>query len=121
MKRGLQEDAATSFLERLLGLSERSPERSRAASAAPNYELLRTADLLARFHERMDAAARVGAVELRRGKRERRHLIDRVTVKDPFILADHLGRAVSSVKAQRVKEALLLAASASGLGRIGAR
>src|SRR5262245_9735604 len=61
----------------------------------------------------MDAAARVGAVELRRGKRERRHLIDRVTVKDPFILADHLGRAPSSVTAQQVKEALLLAASAS--------
>jgi Wadjet protein JetD, C-terminal/Uncharacterized protein conserved in bacteria N-term (DUF3322) len=118
MKGGPQEDAATSFLERLLGLAERNPDRSRAASAAPDYELLRTADLLSRFHERMDAAERVGAIELRRGRRERRHLIDRVTVKDPLILARHLGRAPSSVTAQRVKEALLPLAS-SGEAWVG--
>ena len=39
----------------------------------------------------MAAAERAGAVALRRGKRERGHLIDRVTVKDQVLLAQHLG------------------------------
>jgi hypothetical protein len=127
MKRGPQQDAATLFLARLLDLMERSPDRSRAAFAAPDYELLRTADLVARFHERMNAAERVGAVEVRWGKRERRHLIDRVTVKAPLILARHLGRTPSSVTAQQAKEALLPVASAgeawvgSVLEEMGAR
>ena len=104
-------DAATSFLERLLSLSERSPGRIRPASAAPDYGVLGTAQTVANFHERMAAAERVGAVELRRGRRERRHLIDRVTVKDPVLLARHLGRAPSSEIARQAREVLLSVAS----------
>ena len=100
-------DAATLFLERLLILSERSPDRTRPASAAPDYGVLGTAQAVTIFHDRMAAAERAGAVALRRGKRERGHLIDRVTVKDQVLLAQHLGRAPSSEIAQKAKEALL--------------
>jgi hypothetical protein len=105
------EDPAVIFLERLLALTERNPDRARPASAAPDYDGLRTADLIGRFRERMLAAERVGAVELRNGKRERRHLIDRVTVKDALALARHLGRAPAPVVAEQAKLALLPVAS----------
>jgi hypothetical protein len=95
-------DAAISFLERLLILSERSPDRTRPASAALPYGVLPSAQSVAAFHERVAAAERVGAVELRRGKRERQHLIDRVTVKDPILLARHLG-ARHRAKSRRVQ------------------
>jgi hypothetical protein len=111
MNRVTREDPATVFLERLLALTERNPDRSRPASAAPNYDELQTADLMGRFRERMLAAKRVGAVELRNGKRERQHLIERVTVKDWQALARHLGRAPAHVVADQAKTALLSAAS----------
>jgi hypothetical protein len=111
MNRVTREDPATVFLERLLALTERNPDRSRPASAAPNYDELHTADLMGRFRERMVAAERVGAVELRNGKRERQHLIERVTVKDWLALARHLGRAPAHVIADQAKTALLPAAS----------
>jgi hypothetical protein len=111
MNRATREDPATVFLERLLALTERNPDRFRPASAAPNYDELHTADLMSRFRERMVAAERVGAVELRNGKRERQHLIERVTVKDALTLARHLGRAPAHVIADQAKAALLPAAS----------
>ena len=82
MKSAAQEDTATHFLERLLALSEKRPDRTRPASAAPNYDELPTAEGVKRFRERLLAAERVGAIVLRHGKRERRHLIERATVKD---------------------------------------
>jgi hypothetical protein len=100
------DDPVTSFLERLLTLTERSPGRTRPASATPDYSILGSATAVSSFHDRLAAAERAGAVELRRGRRERRHLIDRVTVRDPIILARHLGRALSSESAQKARESL---------------
>ncbi len=77
----------------------------------PDYEGLGSAHLLARFHEQLSVAERMGAVELRRGKRERSHLIDRVLVKDPQKLAEHLGRAPASLVADQAKHALMPIAS----------
>ncbi len=111
MKQVEGRDPAVLFLQRLLGLTEKNPDRARPVSAAPNYDDLHTADLMARFREHMLAAERVGAVKLRKGKRERQHLIDRVTVKDGLVLARHLGRVPASVVADQAKAALLPAAS----------
>jgi hypothetical protein len=99
-------DAGIAFLERLLMLSERSPNRRRPASERPDYDHLRTAEAIARFDERMSAAERAQAVSLRRGKRERKHLIERVTVTDAATLARHLGRTPASIVARRAVETL---------------
>src|ERR1700676_2585447 len=85
-------DVGVGFLERLLALSERNPDRSRAASAAPDYYNLTTADHVTRFRDRMIAAEKFGAIEVVRGRRERSHLIDRIRVKDTTLLAKYLGR-----------------------------
>lgn len=101
-----QDDPGVSFLERLLRLSERSPDRIRPASAAPDYDVLRTAGMLSRFQAQMLAAERAGAVRTRKGKRERRHLIERVIVQDPAALARHLGRSPANDAAQEAKSLL---------------
>lgn len=101
-----QDDAAIPFLERLLALSERSPDRSRPASASPDYDSLPRADAIARFQAQLTAAQRSGAVVLRYGKRERSHLIERVTVKDAVVLARHLGRNPSPVTAGDARRSL---------------
>src|ERR1700739_4430918 len=85
-------DAGVEFLERLLERSERNPDRSRPASAAPEYDTLSTAQQVSRFHDLMAAAERFGAVEVQWGKRDRSHLIARVRVRDPELLAKYLGR-----------------------------
>jgi hypothetical protein len=100
-------DVGVAFLERLLVLSERSPERTRAASAAPDYDQLPTAELINRFESRMIAAERAGAIEIKKGRRERRHLIERVTVKDALALARHLGRSPAQDLADRQSETLM--------------
>src|SRR5258708_27189621 len=105
-------DVGVRFLERLLYLSERNPDRSRAASAAPDYDSLPRADQLARLQERMPAAAKFGAVEIVRGRRERSHLIDRIRVKDPTLLAKYLGRAPAAQIPEIAKAELLPLASA---------
>ncbi len=100
-------DAGVEFLERLLERSERNPDRSRPASAAPQYDKLSTAQQVGRFHGLMAAAERFGAVEVQRGRRDRGHLIERVRVRDPDLLARHLGRPTASTTAQRAREELL--------------
>jgi hypothetical protein len=105
-------DVGVGFLERLLYLSERNPDRSRAASAAPDYDSLPRADQLARFQERMIAAEKFGAVEIVRGRRERSHLMDRIRVKDPTLLAKYLGRTPASQIAEIAKAELVPIASA---------
>ncbi|SDO49070.1 Wadjet anti-phage system protein JetD domain-containing protein [Afipia sp. GAS231] len=105
-------DVGVGFLERLLYLSERSPDRSRAASAAPDYDSLPRADQLARFQERMTAAEKFGAVEIVRGRRERSHLMDRIRVKDQTLLAKYLGRTPASQIAEIAKAELRPIASA---------
>ncbi|WP_051379507.1 Wadjet anti-phage system protein JetD domain-containing protein [Bradyrhizobium murdochi] len=105
-------DAGVEFLERLLERSERNPDRSRPASAAPDYDSLLTAQQMTRFHDQMAAAERFGAVELLRGKRDRSHLIERVRVRDPELLARTLGRPPAPATAQRVRNELLPVATA---------
>ncbi|WFU40335.1 DUF2220 family protein [Bradyrhizobium sp. CB82] len=105
-------DPGVEFLERLLERSERNPDRSRPATAAPEYDRLSTAQLVSRFHDLMAAAERFGAVEVQRGKRERGHLIERVRVRDPELLARHLGRPTAPATAQRVRQDLLPVAAA---------
>ncbi len=100
-------DAGVEFLERLLERSERNPDRSRPASAAPGYDRLSTAQQVSRFHDLMAAAERFGAVELQWGKRDRSHLIERVRVRDPEQLARHLGRPTAIAVAQRARGELL--------------
>jgi hypothetical protein len=100
-------DAGVEFLERLLERSERNPDRSRPASAAPAYDNLSTAQQVGRFHDLMAAAERFGAVEVQQGKRDRGHLIERVRVRDPELLARHLGRPTAPAIAQRAKDELL--------------
>jgi hypothetical protein len=100
-------DAGVEFLERLLERSERNPDRSRPASAAPEYDSLSTAQQMSRFHDLMVAAERFGAVEVQRGKRDRSHLIERVRVRDPELLARHLGRPTATAVAQRARDELL--------------
>lgn len=100
-------DAGVEFLERLLERSERNPDRSRPASAAPEYDNLSTAQRVGRFHDLMTAAERFGAVEVLRGRRDRSHLIERVRVRDPELLARHLGRPTAVVTAQRARSELL--------------
>jgi hypothetical protein len=100
-------DLGVAFLERLLVLSERSPDRTRAASAAPDYDQLPTAELIKRFESRLTAAERAGAIEVKRGRRERRHLIERVKVTDAPALARHLGRSPAPDLADRLSEALM--------------
>jgi hypothetical protein len=95
-------DQAVVLLERLLSLSERTPDRVRPASLAPNYDELRTADSMSRFEARLLAAQKVDAIAIEKGKRERRHLIDRVRVKDVTALARHLGRTPASEIAQEL-------------------
>jgi hypothetical protein len=95
------------FLEQLLERSERNPDRSRPASAAPVYDDLATAQQVGRFHDQMAAAERFGAVEVQRGRRDRGHLIERVRVRDPELLARHLGRPTATVVAQRARDELL--------------
>lgn len=106
MKRLAATDPGVVFLERLLLLSERNPDRLRAASAAPDYDLLRTANAMAHFQALLSAAERAGAITIRSGKRERQHLIERVTVKDALILAHHLGRKPAPMTASQTREAL---------------
>jgi hypothetical protein len=101
-----QDDPAIAFLNRLLGLSERAPDRKRPASASPNYDGLRRAEAITRFQNQLVAAERGGAVALRYGKRERKHLIERVTVSDPKALARHLGRKPASTTAREAREKL---------------
>jgi hypothetical protein len=101
------DDAAGLFLERLLALSERRPDRTRPASAAPDYDGLPSASAIRRFNERMLAAERVGAVTVQHGKRERSHLIERVTVKDSALLASHLGRRLAAVYAEEARGELM--------------
>jgi hypothetical protein len=105
-------DASVEFLERLLERSERNPGRSRPASAAPDYDRLSTAQQVSRFHDLMAAAERFGAVEVQRGRRERSHLIERIRVRDPELLARHLGRPTAPATAQRVRQELLPVAAA---------
>ncbi|MDH2356167.1 DUF2220 family protein [Bradyrhizobium sp. SSUT112] len=105
-------DAGVEFLERLLERSERNPDRSRPASAAPDYDRLSTAQQVSRFHELMAAAERFGAVEVQRGRRDRGHLIERVRVRDLELLARHLGRPTAAATAQRVRQELLPVATA---------
>ncbi len=105
---GLQTaEIGVEFLERLLERSERRPDRSRPASAAPEYDKLSTAQQVARFHDQMNAAERFGAVEVQRGRRDRGHLIERVRVRDPDLLARHLGRPTAAATAQRTREDVL--------------
>lgn len=105
-------DAGVEFLERLLERSERNPDRSRPASAAPEYDRLSTAQQMSRFHDLMAAAERFGAVEVQWGKRDRSHLIERVRVRDDGLLARHLGRPTAPATAQRVRQELLPVATA---------
>jgi hypothetical protein len=100
-------DVSIEFLERLLERSERNPDRSRPASAAPEYDRLSTAQQVSRFHDLMAAAERFGAVAVEWGKRDRSHLIERVRVRDPELLARHLGRPTAPATAQRVRHELL--------------
>jgi hypothetical protein len=105
-------EAGVEFLERLLERSERHPDRSRPASAAPEYDKLSTAQQVGRFHDLMTAAERFGAVEVQRGRRDRGHLIERVRVRDPELLARYLGRPTAAAMARRArKEVLPIAAS----------
>jgi len=96
-------DPGVAFLTRLLALSEGSPGRTRPASLAPNYDQLRTAEAVNRFEVQMLTAQRNGAVSIRNGKRERRHLIERVTVQDSSALASHLGRKPAQVIAHEAR------------------
>jgi len=100
-------DVGVEFLERLLERSERNPDRSRPASATPEYDRLSTAQQVARFHDLMSAAERFGAVEVLWGNRDRRHLIERIRVRAPELLARHLGRPTAPATAQRVRDELL--------------
>jgi hypothetical protein len=100
-------EAGVEFLERLLERSERHPDRSRPASGAPEYDKLSTAQQVGRFHDLMAAAERFGAIEVQRGRRDRGHLIERVRVRDPELLARHLGRPTAVAMAQRAREAVL--------------
>lgn len=100
-------DAGVEFLQRLLERSERNPDRTRPASATPQYDNLSTAQQVERFHDLMGAAERFGAVEVQRGKRDRGHLIERVRVRDQELLARHLGRPTAAVTAQRARDELL--------------
>lgn len=100
-------EAGVEFLERLLERSERRPDRSRPASAPPEYDKISTAQQVGRFHDLMIAAERFGAVEVQRGRRDRSHLIERVRVRDPDLLARHLGRPTAAATAQRAREELL--------------
>ncbi|WP_271606564.1 MULTISPECIES: Wadjet anti-phage system protein JetD domain-containing protein [unclassified Bradyrhizobium] len=100
-------DVGVEFLERLLERSERNPDRSRPASATPDYDSLSTAQQVSRFHDQMAAAERFGAVEVQWGKRDRSHLIERVRVRDPELLARHLGRPTAPAIARRLREDLL--------------
>ncbi len=104
-------EAGVELLERLLERSERNPDRSRPASAAPDYDRLSTAQQVSRFHDQMAAAERFGAVEVQWGKRDRSHLIERVRVRDPELLARHLGRPTAPATAQRVRNELLSVAA----------
>lgn len=112
-------DAGVEFLDRLLERSERNPDRTRPASAAPEYDRLSTAQQVGRFHDQMAAAERFGAVEVQRGKRDRSHLIERIRVRDPELLARHLGRPTAPAVAQRAREKLLPVA-ATGEPWVGA-
>ncbi|VIO79132.1 Wadjet anti-phage system protein JetD domain-containing protein [Bradyrhizobium ivorense] len=105
-------DVGIEFLERLLERSERNPDRSRPASAAPEYDRLSTAQQVSRFHDLMIAAERFGAVDVQWGKRDRGHLIERVRVRDPELLARQLGRPTAPATAQRVRQVLLPVAEA---------
>jgi hypothetical protein len=98
-------------MERLLASTERSPDRSRPASAVPDYGLLRSAEAAARFHAMMAAAERVGAVEVVRGRRERAHLVERVRVRDATALARHLGRDPAVVVAEKARGELAAVAA----------
>jgi len=99
-------DPAVALLTRLLSLSERKPNRTRPASLSPDYEKLGTASARSRFQDQIAAAERSGAVSARNGKRERRHLVERITVKDPVALARHLGRVPSSASASVSRQKL---------------
>lgn len=100
-------DVGIELLERLLERSERNPDRSRPASAVPEYDNLSKAQQVSRFHDQMAAAERFGAVEVQWGRRDRGHLIERVRVRDPELLARHLGRPTAAVAAQRTRDELL--------------
>ena len=54
----------------------------------------------------MLAAERAGAIAIRTGRREREHLIERVTVSDTAALARHLGRAPAPASAKEARDRL---------------
>ncbi|MCL2716083.1 MAG: DUF2220 family protein [Alphaproteobacteria bacterium] len=100
-------DVGVALLEALLERAERNPLAVRPPSSAPDYDLLSTADQVRRFHDVMAAAERAGAIEAVSGRRERRHLIERIRVRDPERLATQLGRLPAPESARRLKEELL--------------
>jgi len=105
-------DIGIEFLERLLERSERNPDRSRPASAAPEYDKLSTAQQVSRFHDLMAATERFGAIEVKQGKRDRSHLIERVVVLNSELLASSLGRATAQETAKKARgETLAIAAA----------
>lgn len=113
-----ESDPAVALLEHLLLLSEKTPDRVRPASVAPDYDGLRTAELISRFEARLLVAQKANAIAIDKGKRERRHLIDRVRVKDAMALARHLGRAPATEAAQELG-AHLAPAAARGEAWVG--
>lgn len=62
---------------------------------------------MSRFHDQITAAERFGSVEVKWGKRDQGHLIERVVVRDAELLARHLGRPTAPATAQRVRDELL--------------
>ena len=113
-----ESDPAVALLERLLWLSERTPHRVRPASLAPNYDELPTAESMSRFETRLLAAQKADAIAIEKGKRERRHLIDRVRVKDVAALARHLGQVPASEIAEELN-AILTPVAAHGEAWVG--
>ncbi|MBR0668511.1 DUF2399 domain-containing protein [Roseomonas hellenica] len=87
-------EVARALLHLLLDRLEQSPDRKRLPAASPPESF---ADAAAReaFGQILEDARRAGAVEVQRGKRELRHLIQRVTLADSASLRRFLGRMPS--------------------------
>lgn len=99
--------SARLLLEKLLRQHERNPDRVTRSTVRPNYAAVRTAQQMADLHEGLNAAKRVGAVELVPDKRERSHLIARIVLLDADRLADHLGLLRQASVALQTKNAVL--------------
>ena len=104
---------ALELLKELLTMWEESPDGTRkkvlhiTKKKAPAYYRTVDPDLKKELHEGLNSAAKAGAVLLTWGKFTERHLLKKITLENPRILAEHLGITLAVDRVDDYRRALM--------------